>query len=165
MLTRLRSRRDAGDTIVEVLVVLAVLGLALGISYATASRSLRSTTGAQENSRATALLQAQIEALRYLAPTPAPASGQDIFGQSGLFCIDTQALTVDSTFGGSLNTDLIHNPGDIYPAICEQDAPFHIAISKADSGTGAVFTLKATWDDIHGNGLDTVTLSYRLYHD
>ncbi len=37
---RRQALRQRGDTIVEVMIVLAVLGLAIGIAYSTASRSL-----------------------------------------------------------------------------------------------------------------------------
>jgi len=157
-------RNNAGDTIVEVLVVLAILGLALSISYATASRSLLSTNGAQENSKATALLQAQAEVLRYMAPQVSPPANQDVFGQSGPFCIDTTALTIDNSFVSS-NLNNVENP-DSYPATCKQTPPFHIAIVKSVSGANyAVFDLTAKWSDIHGDGVDTVTLSYRVYND
>ncbi len=79
MLRRVRSLTQRGDTIVEVMVVLAVLGLAMGISYATANRSLKNTRQAQENSEATALVKAQIEQLRSLASTEQPGTDNYIF--------------------------------------------------------------------------------------
>src|SRR5437868_4001892 len=86
-----------GDTIVEVLVVLAVLGLAIGISFATANRSLLATRAAQENSQATSYLQSQVEELRYLAPA---SSGQNIFQNGKFFCVDTATNTVVTGFIG-----------------------------------------------------------------
>src|SRR5579884_4195391 len=74
---------SSGDTIVEVLIVLTVLGLALGISFATANTSLLNTRQAQENSEATEIAQSQIESLRELVSNgnivPATWSPSTIF--------------------------------------------------------------------------------------
>ncbi len=58
-----RTDTQRGDTIIEVMIVLAVLGLAIGIAYSTANRSLLNARQAQENSQATAAAQAQVEQL------------------------------------------------------------------------------------------------------
>ena len=44
------DKNQRGDTIIEVLIVLAVLGLAIGITYATANRSILNARQAQESS-------------------------------------------------------------------------------------------------------------------
>lgn len=54
-------RRQRGDTIIEVMVALAVLGLAFAISYATASRSLNVAQNSQEHSQASQVLKSQVE--------------------------------------------------------------------------------------------------------
>ena len=77
---RLLSLRQSGDTIVEVLIVLAVLGLAIGISYSTATKSLLATRQAQENTQATQLLQGQIERLYALSANASTVpDNQNIF--------------------------------------------------------------------------------------
>lgn len=153
----------AGDTIVEVIIVLAVLGLALGISYATANRSLIGVRQAQENSQATALLQAQVEKLRALACTTgigncSNASGANIYQPGGIkFCVT----------GTSGNYLVIQSSNAAYAADCQnQDSLYDIAIVYVPNSNvpqGGSFTLTATWPDIAGQGTDTVTLSYRLY--
>lgn len=151
-----RRLNHAGDTIVEVLVVLAVLGLAIGISFATANRSLLATRAAQENSQATGYLQAQIEELRYLAPS---ASGQNIFLQNEFFCINTTSNTVVTGFSGGFSQTALTNFSN-YPNTCVRSF-YHIAI--AYSTTGDTFTLTAYWNDVQGQGQDTATLSYRVH--
>jgi prepilin-type N-terminal cleavage/methylation domain-containing protein len=142
-----------GDTIIEVMVVLAVLGLAIGISFATANRSLLQTRGAQENAQATALLQSQIEELRFLSSN-APGSSNYIY-QSGLFCVNSSNTIVNAFTGATLS-----NYG-IYPSACVQSF-YHLAISY--STINDTFTLTAYYDDAQGQGQDTVTLTYRLHH-
>jgi type II secretory pathway pseudopilin PulG len=149
MLRRLKTLGSQGDTIVEVLVVLAVLGLAISVSYATANRSLTDTRQAQENSQATEYVLAQVEALRTLR---APGNPQNIY-QAGPYCIQTASLTV-------VPIPVPTSP----PAACIADNLYDIAITgPAAPSTGGKFTVTAKWDDIEGQGKDTVTVVYRLY--
>lgn len=130
-----------GDTIVEVMIVLAVLGLAIGISYATANRSLLNARQAQENSEATQLVQSQIEGLRTMTQDPA----NNIF-QGGPYCLSQAAPYVILTGNGC-------NFGSI---------GYHIDITYTDSPTDT-FTVKTTWPNVLGEGNDTVTMTYRLH--
>jgi type II secretory pathway pseudopilin PulG len=150
------SLNSVGDTIVEVMVVLAVLGLAVGISFATANRSLLATRAAQENSQATSYLQSQIEELRYLAPTD---SGQNVFLQGQYFCVNTGTNTVVTGFSGGYNQTSLASYAN-YPAGCVKSF-YHLAI--AYSTAGDTFTLTAYWDDVQGQGQDTATLNYRVH--
>jgi prepilin-type N-terminal cleavage/methylation domain-containing protein len=140
MLARLQ-RNNRGDTIIEVMIVLAVLGLAIGISYATANRSLLNARQAQENSQATALAQSQVEALRTLA-----ASGTPNIFQSGPYCIS-------QTTPYSVQTGAACNRGTI---------PYNIAVTYDNNPTDT-FTVKIGWPDVIGTGDDTVTIVYRLH--
>jgi prepilin-type N-terminal cleavage/methylation domain-containing protein len=150
-------RNQAGDTIVEVMVVLAVLSLALGISYATADRSLLDSRQANQNSQATALLQSQIENLRTLAPNPSTDASGYIFNAGQDFCIDSSgdvAPTTSALPSSSCAFDVFGN-----------SIPTQILIDYQQTAgvTGGTFNLYASWPNIDGQGSDTVTLSYRLY--
>lgn len=159
------ARLQAGDTIVEVIVVLAVLGLAVGISYATANRSLLATRQAAENSQATFLAQGQLETLKaYSAITSDPA--HDIY-QATSFCIDaTGTVVANPAITADLPTALTSDHTK-YAAECTVNTPYHIAIGYVplDSSGNAIdtFTARVTWDDVLGAGQDTVTLVYRLH--
>jgi prepilin-type N-terminal cleavage/methylation domain-containing protein len=155
-LKRLLRQNQAGDTIVEVMVVLAVLSLALGISYATADRSLLDSRQANQNSQATALAESQIESLRVLAPNPSTDPTGYIFNP-GDFCIDSSGnVTPTSTAlpSSSCAFDVFGN-----------SIPTQILINYQPTGgvTGGVFNVYASWPNIDGQGSDTITLSYRLY--
>lgn len=77
-------RTSHGDTIIEVVLALSVLGLIIGTSTVLANRNTRSLQATQENSVATRLAQEQLEYVKTLA-------GQDpealIDGGSGKFCV------------------------------------------------------------------------------
>ena len=57
----------SGDTIVEVLVSLAILSLAFAISYSTASKALIVSQNSQEHSTALGYLDQQMEMLWYIS--------------------------------------------------------------------------------------------------
>jgi prepilin-type N-terminal cleavage/methylation domain-containing protein len=92
------NRNQAGDTLVEVMLAIAVIGMVIGASYATASRALRTGRFAQEQTEALKLAESQVEQLKYLASTSVlPGSANDIFnGAAGQnrFCIrDNDSFT------------------------------------------------------------------------
>lgn len=142
---RYLNNNQKGDTIIEVLIVLAVLGLAISISYATANRSLINARQAQESSKATVLLQSQIEGLRTLAPLSATNPAKNIFQPvANLYCIDGSGNVVSSV-------------GDPNP--CTFDGIYVVSI-KHESNS---FVLKAVWDDVSGQGKASASMTYRIY--
>lgn len=161
---RRNIRRQSGDTIVEVIIVLAVLGLAIGISYATANRSLQATRQAEENTQATEILQGQLESLRSYAGINDSANSHYVYQASNAFCIDSTGNVVKSTMLSNLDvasathTDIPTN----YPGGCHVNNLYDIAIGYDESQT-ETFTARVTWDDVTGVGKDTVTLVYRLH--
>ncbi len=92
-----------GDTLVEVMLALAIIGLVLGFSYATASRALRVGRFAQEQTEALKVAEAQVERLKYIASLT-DAGRAAIFdaaaGQT-TFCLDdnfNKVLTSSPTY-------------------------------------------------------------------
>lgn len=149
------SLGERGDTIVEVMIVLAVLGMAIGISYATANRSLLNARQAQENSQAAELVQSQIEQLRTLTKSNCTTSPIDndhcIYnassgGPSTPFCLVGGKVKSANTTSGCTNAG--------------ENGRYKLTITRND--TTDTFTVTAKWDDVLGEGVDTVTLSYRL---
>jgi type II secretory pathway pseudopilin PulG len=154
---------QTGDTIVEVMIVLAILSLAISSSYATASRSLLNTRQADETSQATELVQSIINQLVALSPA---GSTPDIY-QSAPYCIypsgTSEAIQTIST-----TPSYTVVPGTDYPQECQLDNLYNITISPTlhVSGMGGMFTVQAVWPDltstIQNQGSDTVTLSYEI---
>lgn len=161
---RVRANQ-AGDTIVEVMVVLAVLGLAIGISYATANRSLFNARQAQENSQATTVAQSQVEQLVSIGC----ASGDpacDITNPAnpgylllnppggGAFCIVSGQVKA-STDPGCQNIAFL--PGSQIQVKCITSCATPPPVSPARA-----FEITVSWDDVLGQGRDTVTQDYTL---
>lgn len=158
MLKRLQQLQQRGDTIVEVMVVLAVLGSAIGISYSTANRSLLNARQAQESSRATVIAQSQVEQLRAMADNPDVAPH------------DTYIYTTDNLPFCMKETSAEHimkiTDTTNYPIECRYDKTpdFEYDVSiKHSTGTDNKFTVEVKYDDVLGQGRDSVTLIYRVH--
>jgi type II secretory pathway pseudopilin PulG len=183
-----RVLAQTGDTIVEVLVAMAVLSLVLGGAYVTARHSLIATRQAQERSEALALVQGQIETLRGLA-AEATLPPTNLFNESHDFCLDgvgdIEEGVVDATGNPIPNGEL--PAGDIdanYTSSCAlnqsgQGVSYDIAIERCDtSATGSngncstlgpdqpakasLFIVSAHWDSL-ASGRDQLSVEYQLY--
>lgn len=142
MLKKLKD--STGDTIVEVLIALAVLSLAFVISYATANRALVDSQNAQEHTLALEYLDAQIEALRYYAGQP----GQTL--PSGAFYLQPDLNN------GTIQVDAA--PGT------EPGNGFSYSISLNRNLTiSNTYNAKVTWPGLGNLGQQSEELSYRLY--
>ena len=85
-----------GDTIIEVMLAVAVVGMVLGASYATATRALRTGRFAQEQTEALKLAESQMEKLKYFAGLPVGSAGPNIFDSvSTKFCIDDNFVRIN----------------------------------------------------------------------
>lgn len=122
-----------GDTIVEVLIALTILSFAMSVSYATANSSIRGLYIARTTSRATALMQKQIEYIRVKTPT------------SNNFCYDSSGNFISFT------------PGNINDACRNQDGIFTVSINRTGAGPYE-YNLSATWSA--GENQYTSTMKY-----
>jgi type II secretory pathway pseudopilin PulG len=158
-LRNLKRLNSKGDTIVEVMIVLTILGLAIGISYATANSSLKDISQAEEHAQATELAQSQIEGLRTLLAPGSP----NIF-ITGPFCL----VPSGSTYAIAPTSPTLW-PGGTYPSGCQMsgNTPYTIKVSDLSVANPALppdtFEIIIQWPDIHGQGTDTVTLGYQLH--
>jgi prepilin-type N-terminal cleavage/methylation domain-containing protein len=167
---------QAGDTIVEVLVVLAILGLALSISYATANRSLLNVRQAQEHAQALQLVQGQLEQFRSLvvqkqissttvsdtSTTVDPSDNDEQYVTSAtdnpVFCINASG-TIERI--GNIS-DYTTYPTDCAGANNDNlDDLYNIAISYNSSNN--TYTAQATWPSVTDAETDKVSLTYRIY--
>lgn len=144
----LNLRRQDGDTIVEVLIAMAVMALVLGGSYATASRALQVGRQAQERTEALKLVEGQVEQIKYLSADPT----KNIFSTTETnFCIDNsqkQNIAQFNTFP--------------YRAECFKANLYNVGI-QYEAAKHDLFTVRATWDRLGGGGQDEVIIRYRLH--
>lgn len=169
-----------GDTIVEVMIVLAVLGLAFAISYATANRGVLQARNAEEHSEALGILDGQVEELRaafsqgdsHLTPMP----------PTEYFCMDvsTGAYTgfghntvPPSDEQDSLNgykeypTGGTSDPDSPQTGSCEQTPesfPYYVSISyvQPTAALPGYYDLLVRWDGVGDLGPQQEELTYKL---
>jgi len=142
---------NRGDTIIEVMIVLAVLGLALSIAYATANKSLINTRQAQEYAEASAQVQSQIEQLRANSAIIDTSNPQYIYRASPtVFCINSDGNVITYP-AGNVSDACTQGKNDLYALMINYD------------DTTDTFTVTATWDDVTGDDTNTLAMSYRLH--
>lgn len=168
--------QQKGDTIVEVLIALAILSLAFVISYATASSALIDSQNSQEHSMALEYLDTQAELLRYSASQISqgiiPSSEFSTGGKA--FCLSIP-LTV-STVSTAQNVDYIPftnslpefqyqagiTPSD-YPPQCQVGSGFKYYIAIQPGPQNNDFQLWLWWYGLGSLGVQQERISYRIY--
>jgi type II secretory pathway pseudopilin PulG len=146
--------KQRGDTLVEVLLALAIISVTLGSSYALANKSQQAGRYAQERTEAQKIAETQLEKLKTLAPD----STKNIFDATKAFCLDTTLNRKDfSTMPpDSVDTDDFST----YPAECKSGF-YNYAIKNL--GAGDQFRVTVRWDRI-GGGKDEVSMQYRAHY-
>lgn len=148
-------RASAGDTIVEVMISMAVLGGTLGISYAIANNSLQQSQDAQERTQVVKILQSQLELLRASAGLP----NTKIYDATiGNFCFYTDSagqIQLASSQSGVPTSPSVDGHGP-----CTQGF-YNYYITRGPNDT---FTATCGWVNAMGTSRgDTATLVYRLH--
>lgn len=133
---RLKQLRQAGDTMVEIMIALAVVSLLIGGAMASSRESLRSTQRAAERSEAQKIAESQVEQLRARGFTNIGTATNFHFSSTG-----AQTNGAGTVSGTGIN--------------------FTVIITRA-SATDHVFTVTSSWVPAAG-GTDSVTYRYEVY--
>lgn len=135
---------DRGDTILEVLIAIAVISTVLAGAYVSSSRSANASRQAQERGEALKLVGEQLERLKARAGN----ASDPVYGPAGTkFCISSANVVVDP----------------IDPAYCNitpvGGVTYELSIQRTSGNQFAVF---ADWDRI-GGGREQARVIYRIY--
>ncbi len=135
----MKRLHDRGDTIVEVLLAIAVVSAVLGAAFASSNQSLTGTRQAQERGEATKFVESQLERLKAAASDSASL----VFSQTS-FCLDDDLM--------------LHGLGE---AACHQgqDGRYAVAIARS----GQTYTATAEWERIGGGEQERIEMIYRIY--
>lgn len=156
-----------GDTIMEVLIVVAVLSLILTLSFAITNRSTQGNRQAQERSEAFKYTESQIELLKEY--TSRGGSGIPL---AGIFCMKSDGSGIIPIAGGNpLNNDF---SGFNDPAVsdCKKGDPdaaqYHMFIIRGNNDTDPqtdvdTYTAYSKWEKVGGGGIDEATMVQKLY--
>lgn len=143
------QKNHRGDTIIEVLISMAILALVLGVAYTTSSRSLRTGTDAGIRSQALSQAQQQIEILKTISTTkPTELPNYKI---AEPFCINpaNRAVIVVAD-GESCSLPIGATP--------ENQLPYSV-VTKYDDAT-KTFKVTATWPSSRAGGEPNSTTLY-----
>jgi type II secretory pathway pseudopilin PulG len=175
------QRRQTGDTLVEVLLSIAIVGLAVAGAYSLASRSLRTGVLAAERTQTNKVAETQIEALKFRQKISSADVWHNNFVGINNFCLDdTSTSQIDTS--GTLNTAWkpIFNTGDPEKLVSKTDAPDGAGYDPAcvDSsgkyftnittesnpslGAGVTYLVTVRWLSISTGAISQSMLYYRL---
>lgn len=165
---------NTGDTIVEVLIAMAIMGLVLTGAFVTVNRDSNTSVRARERSQALGITEMQLERLQSLAANKAKA----IYTVSpGIFCLDSSLtrhdFTAVTTMPDLVTDNLDVSPPGNYPAGCVVDSsgstysssspstPFSVFIER-NATDHHVFNARVRWERA-GGGRDEISITHRLY--
>lgn len=148
---RLIKLGSKGDTIIEVLLSIAVMSMVLSASYGLANRSSQSNRQSQERAEAQKIGEEQLELLRgYISEDTQWNNATDVCFRAD----DPATTTVDET--GQI-TDQTSD--------CQGRGPggrYNVKITAAgDPAAGYVYTIDTNWENTKG-GTDQLAFSYKL---
>jgi prepilin-type N-terminal cleavage/methylation domain-containing protein len=150
--------RQRGDTIVEVLIAVAVISLVLAGAYVATSRSLQATRSAQERSMAIKIGESQFELIKAQMSTP---EGNKYFLEDmpvgEQFCMSP----VTGEFVDDWDTDPMCLVGtDGLPAPSTTQPAYRLWITSLFPGC---FNVRVTWDDVSGRQQSHFEMKYRVF--
>ncbi len=169
----IKKNKQRGDTIVEVLIAMAVLGMVLGVAFGISNRSYVTGLNAQERTEALEIAESQIELLR-IASSSKDDSLLDM-PTPRLFCINPNGANLARVeFGIGVTVQPTQGVTDpiVYPSACGlgTDNRYKVSVEqtallRAD-GTptdGKIFSVRVRWQSISGNIINEVNQEYRTY--
>lgn len=156
----MKKLNSTGETIVEVLLSIVILGFTIVVVFSLARNSLSTGQAAGERTQALTIVQSQIERLKLLSTSPNSKSPSGIFGQGTKeFCINTNNAVVsdfkDCDTAGFPDQEI--KISIVYDA----DGPDEGGVTIYDDNT---FTISAEWNRV-GGGLqkEKIVNVYRLH--
>lgn len=149
--------KQRGDTIVEVLLAMSVIGLVLGSAFGIANRNVATGQNAQERSEAIKEFETQLELLR--ASSGVEDNVLVDYPTTGAFCYK--------------NNDEFHSFGDLvdvndldlginYPLECQlgEGGRYKLSIIKS---ADYLFTIRVRWLPLGSGPTQEITTAYRIY--
>lgn len=158
-------KNQRGDTIMEVLIAVAVLSLVLSAAFALANQSSQANTQAGERSESAKITESQIEQLKsFIGESAAPVIPAD-----GYFCMYQE--TVGAGPQKVLKTKAVSSSAitaddfNAYPVECKSPTVPGEFYNTYIQKVGNTYTAHTRWYAASGNGVDETTMVYRVYPD
>jgi type II secretory pathway pseudopilin PulG len=157
-------RGQRGDTIVEVMICIGVVGAVLAGAFVVSNMSQIGVRDAQERAEASKIVEGQLELLR----SNTKLQGGTVFSPTttGSFCMGRDARPKPNPSATAYASVCQFNNGGNQASGGE--IAYKVAITHEDttSGTGSagqLFRIVVKWDSATGDGESQETMFYRLY--
>jgi prepilin-type N-terminal cleavage/methylation domain-containing protein len=154
-------RASAGDTLIEVMLAMAVIAISLASAYSLAGKTIQAGQQSQERSEALKVAEGQVEFIRAAAAKSRPTA----FVTSPVFCltgIDARTNTGQAA-RPPLDTDNFAQYGT---CVAGPDGRYKIGVSYASAPMSGVdqdqFIITVRWDRL-GGGRDEVQILYKAH--
>ncbi|HEX5447930.1 MAG TPA: hypothetical protein VFW90_01885 [Candidatus Saccharimonadales bacterium] len=178
-----KTKIDRGDTIVEVLIAIAIASFAIGISYATAHRSLNQAITARERNQALNLIENQIAALKLRYQKQSSGNFAQFTLPANHFCLDDTAsdptaagwapysnYNSDAYLSANLKSSSSPSATTPYNVKCGRSLPndganYFLDIrttSSAASSYPTIYQVIARWSRIDGGQTNQASIYYRF---
>ena len=157
-----KQLNQAGDTLVEVILAVAIISSVLTGAFLVSQRSALAVRNSQEQGEALQILQGQVELVRALALDEQDTTMRNGIYESGDFCIDPS--NPDTRVDQDELSELFPIENDVfslYEAECRDLQDLYNVRIVYDSSR-KVFNFYARWYAI-GGSKKQVQLSYRVY--
>lgn len=139
-----------GETMIEVMIALSILGMVLGMNYALASRSLRGSRAAQERTEASVLAQSSIETIKAYAQSEShPAL---------IFPASPTTVCVGATIANIQSNQAPEPPPS---ALCQNGRYSSRVEITPLGGNQYDYVVTVEWDNPANGGVDRVVMRYR----
>lgn len=155
---------QVGDTIVEVLIAIAIISSILGGAFSATNYSSNNIRGAQERSEALNLVQGQVEQIKaFAAGSQADTTVFRPPASTRLFCFNNLGEFKNAT---TTNINTPPTPDDLsgYTGDCSLQplggVTYYVSVEYSPSTN--TFTTRCRWDRV-GGGQDELTIAYKVF--
>lgn len=149
-LPHLRVRNnERGDTIVEVLISIAVVSLILGGAYVTTNNSLQATRSAEERSDGLKVVESQLESIKGLSVSDPDA----LYSTTGGFCVSNGVIRASTNAACKVDARGIQTANTT-------KAAYEISVVR----TNSTFVITNNWDAL-GGGREKLQMTYKVYRN
>ena len=162
MSIRLRNNQR-GDTIVEVLIAIAIVSVVLGGAYSISNKSSMQVRNAQEHAEAEKIAMGAVEELPSTVGRFSGTLGVSVPNPVPLFCRDGENAALDVSGSPVTSISALNAPGMTWGTAldsCYSQNRYHTFIERSATDP-RTFTVHVRWDGVTG-GQQNVELSYRI---
>ncbi len=160
-----KNINQAGDTIVEVVIAVAIISSVLVGAFIVSQKSALAVRDSQEHGEALQVLQGQVELVRAMVLAEDHSTNHIFDTSPKYFCVDgadpngLKRVDFQSTVTELPSAD--SDPYDYYAPECKDiQGRYNIAVSYDD--LTYTFTFHGRWDRL-GGGKNEVKMAYRVY--